>query len=396
MKPVLAIQVKDLTKAFRLRAAVAPTLKSAVVDYIKRGRAAQSRQFEALRGASFEVGWGETLGIIGSNGAGKSTLLSILAGTVQPTSGTCTTHGRVSSLLELGAGFHPDLTGRENVLLYGVVMGMTRRQILERMDRIIEFAGISEFIDQPVKYYSSGMYVRLGFAVATEVEPDILLIDEVLAVGDTDFQQKCLARIQAFRDAGKTLLIVSHDLKTIQSVSDRILLLDHGRVLGLGEPGWVVAEYQKLTREKNAKLIMREWGTGEAKITDIKLANAAGKTTTTFQWKDSVALTISYETQLNIVEPVFGLAVTDGNGRIVFGTNTQIEKVTIPQIKGSGTIRVQIKDLSLGVGEYRLSVSLHSSDHKTNYHRLDNKFSITVEHNQGFEGVAWMRTEWSQ
>jgi lipopolysaccharide transport system ATP-binding protein len=221
------------------------------------------------------VARGETLGIIGSNGAGKSTLLSLLAGTMAPTRGTVACRGTVSSLLELGAGFHPDLTGRENVFLWGAILGLSRQWMRRRFDAIVEFAELSGFIDQPVKHYSSGMYVRLGFAVAVEVDPDILIVEEVLAVGDAVFQRKCLDRMARFRREGKTLLVVSHDLQTIRAVSDRILLLDEGRIRGLGSPSQVLNRYERVWRQRFCAEQAREYGTGEAAIEDVLFLDAA-------------------------------------------------------------------------------------------------------------------------
>ncbi len=236
-----AIVVERMGKRFRLQRSGTRTIKSAMLD-LMRNRGAGKNAFWALQDMDFAVDRGETLGIVGANGAGKSTLLSLLAGTKVPTTGSIRTTGTISSLLELGAGFHPDLTGRENVFLAGAIMGLSR-QMRERFDAIVDFAGMRDFIDQPVKHYSSGMYVRLGFSVAVEVDPDILLIDEVLAVGDENFQKKCLQKIDAFRRAGKTMLIISHDLSTIQTISDRILFLDQGRIEGIGDPREVIGRY---------------------------------------------------------------------------------------------------------------------------------------------------------
>jgi len=229
------ITVDSVGKKFRLKNSGTRTFKSAILGAIRKGNN-PADDFWALKDVSFTVSRGETLGIIGINGAGKSTLLSLIAGTKQPTEGSISASGSMSCLLELGAGFHPDLTGRENVFLSGAIMGIPQAQMRERLDAIIEFAEIREFIDQPVKHYSSGMYVRLGFAVAVEVNPQILLIDEVLAVGDAAFQRKCIQRMDEFRHEGKTMLVISHDLPTIQSISDRILFLNDGKVFGIGDP----------------------------------------------------------------------------------------------------------------------------------------------------------------
>jgi ABC-type polysaccharide/polyol phosphate transport system ATPase subunit len=386
--------VQNVTKTFRLRQGGTPTLKSVALDLLRGGR--RKRDFTALKDVNFAVRQGETLGIIGANGAGKSTLLSIITGTMSPTTGTVTTQGSISSLLELGAGFHPDLTGRENVFLNGAIMGLSRKLMKERFDAIVEFSGIGDFIDQPVKHYSSGMYVRLGFAVAVEIDPDILLIDEVLAVGDADFQQKCLGKMRDFRERGKTMLIISHDLKTIQSISDRILLLDQGKILGMGDPANIVDEYQALTRKRNARLIEREWGTGEVKITGVDLLDQHGYTTNTFKSGASLDARISYHTDGQIVQPVFGFSIADEAGRVIYGNNTQIEKFDIPEIKGDGTVTLRLEKIAMAKGTYRMSFSVHSADHKINYHRLDNKYTIDVACEKRFEGYCFMPIKWGR
>lgn len=389
----VAITVEHVTKAFRLRSGGTPTLKSAVLEVLGRR---PRRRFEALKDVNFVVKKGETLGIIGANGAGKSTLLSLICGTMAPTSGNIAAHGTISSLLELGAGFHPDLTGRENVFLYGAVMGIPRQKMSERFNAIVDFAGIRDFIDQPVKHYSSGMYVRLGFAVAVEVDPDILLIDEVLAVGDADFQRKCIAKMEEFRKRAKTMLIISHDLHTIRSISDRILFLDAGQVLGIGKPDTMVSQYEGHSAQKNTQSVAREWGTGEAKLTGVTFVNDRGETTNRFRWGGAMEAQIGFETSRRIDDPVFGFSIASENGVLIYGNNTQIEGFKIDQIEGKGTVKVKISQLAMAKGTYLFSVSLHSSDHRTNYHRLDNMFPIIVESEKRFEGCAYMPCQWGR
>ncbi len=240
MESDIAISVENVTKQFKLNSIASRSLKHFIVDAFSKR---EKKTYTALNNVSFQVKKGETLGIIGHNGAGKSTLLSIIAGTMAPTSGKVTTDGKISSLLELGAGFHPDLSGRENVFLYGSIMGIPRATMEERYDEIVKFAGIGEYIDQPVRFYSSGMYVRLGFAVAVQINPDILLIDEVLAVGDTAFQEKCMNKMREFKEQGKTFLFISHDMGSILKISDRVALLDHGTMTELGTPEETVEAY---------------------------------------------------------------------------------------------------------------------------------------------------------
>ena len=386
-----AIEIKGLGKRFRLKPGGTRTLKSAVLGWIREGR---GRDLWALKDVNFSVARGETLGIIGANGAGKSTLLALVTGTMQPTEGNISVAGSVSSLLELGAGFHPDLTGRENVFLYGAIMGLSRAQMRERFDAIVEFAGLNEFIDQPVKHYSSGMYVRLGFAVAVEVNPEILLIDEVLAVGDVPFQKKCMDRMRRFREQGKTMLIVSHDLSIIQKMSDRIMLLDEGCVTGLGDPGEVIGSYRAAAGKKAAQSMEKEWGTGQVKITGVQFGDEAGNVIESFESGGALNARISYEASERIESPVFGFAIADSAGATLYGSNTQLEGVEIAAVEGSGTVVLGLSKLYLAAGSYLFSFSVHSADHKTNYHRLDNAFSIACRSEKNTAGSCCFPCTW--
>ncbi|MDD5708832.1 MAG: ABC transporter ATP-binding protein [Kiritimatiellae bacterium] len=389
-----AIVVERVDKRFRLRGP-GRTLKAAVLDALRPRRRAPD--FYALKQVSFSVRRGETLGIIGVNGAGKSTLLGLVAGTLRPSAGTIRTHGTISSLLELGAGFHPDLTGRENVYLYGAIMGIPRRRMQARFDAVAEFAGIGDFMDQPVKHYSSGMYVRLGFAVAVEVDPDILLVDEVLAVGDTAFQRQCLEKMRAFRQAGKTMLIISHDLHTVSAVADRILLLDHGEVKGLGDPDEVVSAYRRQHRAEAADSPQpREWGTGEARIVSFQVSGLDGKIPSCYAADGGLRVRIEYAAEQPIADPVIGFSIADAKGRVVHGSNTQLAGFALPDVEGHGALTLTLPRLGLARGNYLLSLSLHSADHRRNYHRLDFAQAIAVENPLTFDGCAEMASEWSR
>ena len=356
------ITVENVGKRFRLKHSSSQTLKAAAVDFL-RGRRQPARDFWALKDVCFTVKRGETLGIIGANGAGKSTLMALVSGTMQPTTGKITASGSISSLLELGAGFHPELTGRENVFLYGAIMGLSRKQMTARFDAIVDFAELSDWIDEPVKHYSSGMYVRLGFAVAVEVAPDILLIDEVLAVGDAAFQRKCLDRMKDFRTSGRTMVIISHDLPTITSVSDRILFLEQGTVHGIGTPSGIVEDYQEFVRRKQAMGAQRVWGTQEVVIEEVELSGTSGGKTDKFKSGEPLIARVRYSAKHPVARPVFGFSASDLNGRIVYGNNTQIEKFDIPQINGRGEVVLKIDNLSLSRGSYLLSFSVLSLIH---------------------------------
>ena len=392
MRETDSIRVEGLGKKFKISNRSSRTLKGAVLDLFRRDRSSY-RDFWALKDVTFRVRQGETLGIVGANGAGKSTLLALLAGTKIPTEGRIFTQGKISSLLELGAGFHPELTGRENVFLAGAIMGLSRKHMQRRFDAIVDFAGLHDFIDQPVKHYSSGMYVRLGFSVAVEVDPDILLLDEVLAVGDSAFQRKCIHRMDQFRKSNKTMIIISHDLNTIKEISNRILFLDSGRVRGLGDPEQLLNQYDSQSRLQSMEGMGREWGTGEMVITNVHLTNFEGNAVDIYASGKPLQARIRYKALHHIDEPVFGFSISSATGCTLYGNNSQIENVVIPYVEGEGEIMLHIESLNLGPGNYFLSFSVHSSDHKINYHRLDHCFPITMESDKSFEGcylpISW-------
>lgn len=388
MRDDLAIQVDHVWKQFPLTAAGGGSLKHLVVDTFRRK---PKKVFTALSDVNFDVRKGETLGIIGRNGAGKSTLLSVISNTMAPTRGSVHTNGRISSLLELGAGFHPDLTGRENVFLYGSIMNIPQSVMKERFDEIVEFSGIGEFIDQPVRFYSSGMYVRLGFSVAVQIDPDILLVDEVLAVGDVDFQTRCIERMTEFRKSGKTLLLISHDLGTIMSISDRIAILDHGTIVDIGEPGLMVEKYRSsIFAQAVGPIDMVEWGTKEAVLKKMELVNADGAPIDVVGEDRVIRVAIHYEATRRIETPVFGFSIWRNEFGNIFGSNTQLEGIEIPYIdKGEGRIVLELDASQLQSGIYSMSFSIHSSDHSINYHRLEHALSVFIrEPPRVFDGVA--------
>lgn len=386
-----AIVVENVSKRFKLERG-GGTLKRLIVEAIRHRRA--PRDFWALRDVSFDVAHGETLGIIGVNGAGKSTLLALVAGTMMPTSGSVSRRGVVSSLLELGAGFHPDLTGRENVYLYGAILGLSRKHMKKRFSAIVDFAGIGDYIDQPVRHYSSGMYVRLAFAVATEVDPDILIIDEVLAVGDVAFQQKCMARMDEFRKQGKTMLIVSHDMHAVQKMSDRILMLNEGKVTGIGDPNAMISQYHKFTGKRAAGKHEKEWGTGEVKVTRVDFLNELGERIDHFESGDTLRMRIVYKADIVVENPVIGFGIADEDGRLIFGSNSQIDGFQIDKLVDQGFISVAIDNLHVLPGNYLFSFSIHSQDHRHNYHRLDNFFPLHCNGVRRHDGCCRFDTRW--
>ncbi|MDP3981248.1 MAG: ABC transporter ATP-binding protein [Chlamydiota bacterium] len=388
------VSVDGVSKKFLLRHERERSVKSFLLNLFKRRYDVED--FWALRDISFHVNAGETVGIIGANGAGKSTLLSILAKTMSPTSGSITVEGRISSLLELGAGFHPDLSGKENVFLNGSILGLTRREIEERYDEIVQFSELDEFMDVPVKHYSSGMYVRLGFAVAVIADPDILLIDEVLAVGDASFRKKCLAKISEFKRAGKTLLFVSHDMETVVKVCDRVLLLDQGSIVEWGNPREVADDYLRMGLHRQGEpLAKREWGSREAQITGIRIMDGEGNDKDQFVLHDVMALEVSYKADRRLENPVFGFSIADQDGNVCFGSNTQLSGQQIDAISGEGKVCATIKDLPFLRGKYFLSFSIHSHDHLINYHRKENTHKIMIVSERDEIGYLDIPTEWN-
>jgi ABC-2 type transport system ATP-binding protein/lipopolysaccharide transport system ATP-binding protein len=387
------ITVRGLGKRYRLRHHGQTTFKSAALGLL--GRRPPRESFWALRNISFEVRRGETLGIIGSNGAGKSTLLGLISGTITPTEGNISSQGRISSLLELGAGFHPDLSGRENIFLNGSILGLKKRDILRKFDDIVAFAELEEFIDMPVKHYSSGMFVRLGFSVAMEVEPDVLIVDEVLSVGDEKFQDKCLSRIRAFVLLGKTLLIVSHSMQTIQRMCDRTLLLNRGEQIVLDSPGRAIHEYRNIGMyDEKEGVSVKEWGSREVEITSISFRGESGKEARGFLSGQPLTVTIRYRAKERIEKPVFGFSIATAGGQVLFGSNTQIEKVAIPAVEGEGELELDLSPLPFLRGKFFFSFSIHSDDHLTNYHRLENAHHISVTPAGQEEGFARFPVRW--
>ena len=385
------IEVTNLGKWYHKRG----VHKASVRDLLTKGFAKTSdEQFWAIRGVNFKVKAGQSVGVVGPNGSGKSSLLGLLAGTITPSEGTVRTTGTISSLLELGAGFHPDLSGRENVFLNASVLGIPREDVAKRMDHIVEFANLADFIDMPVKHYSSGMYVRLGFAVAVEMNPDILLVDEVLAVGDMAFQMKCFDRIRDFQKRGKTILMVTHDLVAVEQFCDEVKLMHQGKLVSEGNPSDVILTYMKTYMARIGQLNVEEHGTRDVEVVNVKLFDEAGKESAILLTGKEMTVEISYRAKRRIEKPVFGYSIKTGTGFFIFGTNTQILNVDIPSIEGEGTMRLRIKPLSLMEGKYFLSLAIHSWDHATQYHRLEDWYPFAVKNPSTAIGVFQLASEW--
>jgi ABC-type polysaccharide/polyol phosphate transport system ATPase subunit len=386
-----AIEAHNLGKSYWVRGHAPPTLFGTMTSVLRR----QPRErFWALRNVSFAVPKGATVAVIGPNGSGKSSTLGLIAGTITPTEGTVRAEGLMSTLLELGAGFHPDLTGRENVFLNAAILGIPHEDVRKRFDQILEFAGIGDFIDMPVKHYSSGMYVRLGFAVAVEMNPEILLVDEVLAVGDISFQLKCMSRIRDFQKKGKTILFVSHALQTVEEFCDEALLIHQGSLVERGEPGEVILSYIKSYMGEGGHLFTQEFGTREVEFRDVKLVDAEGVEQGTFVSGRPLHVDVCYRAHKRIEKPVFGYSIKTGNGFYLYGSNTQYAGVDIDHIEGEGRVRLSLDPLTLVHGNFFLSLSIHSWDHETQYHRREDWYPFSVRNPDPDEGIFRLASTW--
>ena len=373
------------------------TLKSALLTGSLITDLRPDETFTALDGVSFEVPRGTTFGVIGENGSGKSTLLKLLAGITKPTRGSLAVAGRISALIELGAGFHPEISGRENVAINGIMLGLTRREVDERFDEIVDFAELREFIDAPVKTYSSGMYMRLGFSVAIHVDPDVLLIDEVLAVGDEAFTRKCLDKIGEFHRRGKTIVLVTHSLGLVEKMCDETLWLRHGRKAGIGDPRRVVDAYLTYVAGGEEALLARDqavapapeaetkpegyregrWGSREVEITRVRLVDDRGQERHVFASGEGVTLRLEVEARAEVEDFVFGVGIFTADGVSVYGTNTHIEDYVPRRAVGRGEVSLELSDLRLVEGTYLLDVAVHRRDGTPyDYHRGLHSFRV--------------------
>jgi lipopolysaccharide transport system ATP-binding protein len=363
-----AIEFNGVSKYFRMDRDKPRAFQQLFISLFDRGRRSSKDDdlFWALRDVSFNVKRGESVGLIGTNGAGKSTTLKLISKIIQPSSGLVKVNGRVTALLELGAGFHPDLSGRDNIFLNGAVMGLSRRDVDSKIDQIIEFAEIGEFIDVPVKDYSSGMYARLGFSVAIHLDPDILLVDEVLSVGDAAFQQKCNERMQELRHSGITVLFVSHSLETIANTCSQAVWLDKGCVRMAGDIHKVTDAYyeysleRSLGRSKHALSNEIRYGSGEARVTHVELLDDHGNPVRQARTHEPLVVRMHYLTQMRIEQPAFGLAfnhlLTETN---LSGPNNILSQYTIPFIEDAGWVDYRIPSLSFLPGEYSITTAIY-------------------------------------
>jgi ABC-type polysaccharide/polyol phosphate transport system ATPase subunit len=396
----IAVEANGVSKRFRLYHERNQSLKAAFM----RGRRAKFDEFWALQDVDLQIPAGKTFGLIGHNGSGKSTLLKCLAGILVPDRGTIGVHGKVSALLELGAGFHPELSGRDNVYLNGSILGMSRKQIDRQFDEIVDFAGLETFIDSPVKNYSSGMYVRLGFSVAINVDPEILMVDEVLAVGDESFQRKCMEKFADFRAEGRTVVIVSHALGTMRTMCDEVAWLDHGRLLDVGPPEELVDQYIGASHEERVGPVEHvgdaggaRWGSHEIRIDAVEMLQD-GRPSTLAQTGADVTFRIRWSADQSIDDPVFSLAIHTREGVHVSGPNSRDGGLTMGVLRGEGHVDLHVPRLMLAPGVFDVSASIHD---RTVVHVHDHwdkvlRFDVTPGPTRDHVGILALGGSWDR
>ncbi|MGG3284307.1 ABC transporter ATP-binding protein [Paenibacillus solani] len=395
METPVAISIKEVSKAFKIYHDKPLTLK----ERLLRLRSNDYSKFHAVNNVSLDIARGETVALIGHNGCGKSTLLKLITKILYPDQGDIEVRGRVSSLIELGAGFHPDFTGRENIYTNASIFGLSRREIDDKLEDIIRFSELGDFIDNPVRTYSSGMYMRLAFSVAINVEPEILLIDEILSVGDENFQKKCFDKIESFKHSGATIVIVTHDLGTVEKICDRVIWLDRGVIVEQGEPDRVVnlyqqhmnkrfveqrqlefeeegqgkivelkEEYQALKDEKNVQQLDYpeevRWGSKEVEITEARIVNKEGETTNVLMAGEPFKIEIDYKINSPQTEYIFGMGFYTVENVMIYGNNTEIDKLKIGKLNKTGTITFVSEKCTLLSGKYKLNVAVVDRNHR--------------------------------
>lgn len=417
-----AIRVKDVSKMYKLY----DRNRDRMMDALGIGKKIRYKEHYALNHLSFDINRGETVGIIGTNGAGKSTILKIITGVLNSTDGEVEINGRISALLELGAGFNPEYNGIENVYLNGTMMGFTREEIDERMDAILEFADIGEFIYQPVKSYSSGMFVRLAFAVAINIDPEILIVDEALSVGDVFFQAKCYQKFEEFKRAGKTILFVSHDLGSVSRYCDRVILLNKGEKMDEGSPKEIINLYKKLVTssskkegEEESKLKtsiteqsqsagqhwkdsftinpkLEEYGDGKATIVDFAIEDEDGQLTNVIEKGSKFKIKTKVRLEQPMKDPIFTFTFKNVRGIDITGTNTMIEDIFLGVCNAGETYVVSYEqEMNLQGGEYLLSMSCtgYENGELKAHHRLYDLMNVTVVSDKNTVGFYDMNSK---
>jgi lipopolysaccharide transport system ATP-binding protein len=403
-----AIKVEHLHKTFRIPHEKRTTIFETLTGIFKTPT---YETFYALKDINFSVEEGEALGIIGENGSGKSTLLKIIASILHPSSGKVTALKKITPFLELGVGFQQDLTAAENIRIYATIMGMQKREINDKLDEIIEFAGLEKFRDTKLKNFSSGMQVRLAFSTAIQTNPEILLMDEVLAVGDMEFQQKCLDNLNQYRKEGVTIVFVSHDLGSVRRFCDRTLFLHKGEQIALGNTAEVIDSYvysgsqeenlseideseAEYSETEELEEVNNRWGNREVVITGVEFYDKYGNNSTRFNSFDPMKIRISYYAHLKVYDPVFGFALYSEKGEYLYGTNTELKNITIDHIERAGYIDLQIERISMLSGRFLLTVAVHTHDQKI-YDWHDKQYHFDVYPICRDDGLFEIPCNWS-
>jgi lipopolysaccharide transport system ATP-binding protein len=383
------------------------SLRDAIPNFFRKaiGNGLEKQEFWALQDVSFKVKKGEVVGIIGSNGAGKSTILKLLAGIMKPNRGDLKVTGRLSALIEVTAGFHPELTGRENTYLNGTIMGMTKKEIDSKFERILEFSGVREFIDTPVKRYSSGMCSRLGFSVAAHMDPDILLVDEVLSVGDIGFQAKCAQKMRELLQSGTTIILVSHNLTLIESLSKRVILIDKGFVLKEGAPDEVIPFYQDIMHKIQEEDFKQEKTSTEYKvslkpdtlvnITDVTLCDSGYNQKENFRFGEPISIKVIYETKEMISNPIFHLKIIRSDNVLCCSSSSKDNGINMERINGRGLININLGNINLAPGIYKAEITIWDKEvlHLLGFEK-ENIFRIHSDEINNMNVVFLPKVDW--
>lgn len=394
------IRFENVSKHFTFTRDNPQSILETIIAFVSRPRSRKSSDLWALRDVSFDVMPGQGFGLIGRNGSGKSTALKLIARILRPNAGRVIVRGRVSALLELGAGFHQDLTGRENIFLNAAVLGLSEAEVKARYNDIVDFSELGDFIDMPVKHYSSGMYMRLGFSVAIHVNPDILVVDEILAVGDQAFQAKCLDAILDMKRRGTTIVMVSHNLGMIRTLCSHIAWLEQGVVQSVGTTDEVAAQYVEYSYQREGRQMQatsfERFGDQEIEITAVRFLDADGQERQMFQTGEPMTIEMAYVAHKPVPDPEFGLAIFRQDGVHVNGPNTQQAELEMGTVHGPGIVRYEVERLPLLPAHYKVTTAVHDSrvPHCYDYHKEAYSFRVVPGGTRELDGLIELPAHW--
>lgn len=401
--PESVVSFQNVSKKFRFTKETPQSILEILISAFSRKseRQKETGDLWAVNDVSFDIYPGQAFGIVGRNGSGKSTILKLITRILRPTKGRIVVNGRMSALLELGAGFHQDLTGRENVYLNASLLGLTEEETNAKFDDILAFSELGEFIDMPVKHYSSGMYMRLGFSVAIHVKPDILIIDEILAVGDRPFQAKCIDAIMDMKRKGVTIIFVSHDINLMRNLCTHILWIDKGNMKAIGQADDVALRYIEYSNRREGQQLLsakfERWGTGEMEITNVRLLNADGEEANIFLTGDSLTIEMEYIAHQPVPDPEFGYAIFREDGTHINGPNSRLAGIRTGIIEGTGIVQYHIKRLPFISGTYFVSAAIHDTRFPNCYdfHKDAYRFRIAPGGTTEQDGLLALEAHWT-